>query len=681
MTSLETHRIHWHSPSFLSLLALATLSLVPCRAVEPYREPWRPQFHFTPAKNWMNDPNGMVFFDGEYHLFYQYNPFGDKWGHMSWGHAVSRDLVRWEHLPLALAEEDGVMIFSGSAVVDWKNSSGLGKDGKPPLVAIYTGHYTTKRLQNQHIAYSTDRGRTWTKYAGNPVLDIGEADFRDPKVFWHEPTGRWVMVIALPLPRQVRFYASSDLKSWKHLSDFGPAGSTSGIWECPDLFPLTVDGPPGGSKWALIVNVGSGAPAGGSGCQYFVGEFDGERFQLDATFPRPSPEVIPTGVVLADFEGDDLDGWSATGNAFGAAPARGAIGGQQAVTGFRGRGLMNSFRDGDRSEGTLTSPVFKIEHDQVSFLIGGGHHAGKTCVNLLVDDKVVRTATGDKAEHLSWKSWNVRELRGSKARFQIVDSHAGGWGHINVDHVLLSDTPARSPAEAALWADWGRDFYAAVSWSDVPTTDGRRLWLGWMSNWEYAQDVPTSPWRSAMSVPRELMLRDTADGWRLVQTPVRELEALRQTPPVRLTSSDLARANARLLQDFPAGELIDLTLAWKPGETGGVEISSAPGELVSLQWDGARKLWRLDRTRAGRGEFHTGFAATFEAPASGTEELRHLRLLLDTSSLEVFLDGGVTVFTALLFPGSSRRQIVLTGNAAAVVESLEVWPLRSAWTN
>src|SRR5213592_1496773 len=133
-------------------------------SAEFYREPWRPQFHFTPATNWMNDPNGMVFYDGEYHLFYQFNPLGIKWGHMSWGHAVSRDLATWKPLPVALPEENDVMIFSGSAVVDWKNTSGFGKEGKPPMVAIYTGHYTKKPLQNQHLAYSNDRGRTWKKY-------------------------------------------------------------------------------------------------------------------------------------------------------------------------------------------------------------------------------------------------------------------------------------------------------------------------------------------------------------------------------------------------------------------------------------------------------------------------------------------------------------------------------------
>ena len=252
---------HMRCDRFRWLAAIAFLaslcSLQVCAGEALYKEQWRPQFHFSPATNWMNDPNGLVFYDGEYHLFYQFNPFGHKWGHMSWGHAVSRDLLHWDHLPVALAEENGVMIFSGSAVVDWNNSSGFGKNGKPPLVAIYTGHYTRKPLQNQQIGYSTDRGRTWTKYAGNPVLDIGEKDFRDPKVSWHEPTKRWVMVVSWPTQRKVRFYASPNLKDWTHLSDFGPAGSTKGIWECPDLFPLPHEGK---TKWVLIVNVGSGVP-------------------------------------------------------------------------------------------------------------------------------------------------------------------------------------------------------------------------------------------------------------------------------------------------------------------------------------------------------------------------------------------------------------------------------------
>ncbi|GAB4220368.1 MAG: hypothetical protein Kow001_01970 [Acidobacteriota bacterium] len=229
----------------------------------------------------MNDPNGLVYLDGEYHLFFQYNPFGEHWGHMSWGHAVSEDLAHWRHLRPALLEEDGVMIFSGSAVVDRENSSGLGSAGEPLLVTLYTGHHTARPLQTQNLAYSKDRGRSWVKYRGNPVLDVGRKDFRDPKVLWHGPTGRWVMVVAVPVERKVSFYASRNLIEWHHVSDFGPAGSTEGIWECPDLFELPVEGT-ADSRWVLIVSVGDHGPAGGSGCQYFVGTFDGVRFTAES---------------------------------------------------------------------------------------------------------------------------------------------------------------------------------------------------------------------------------------------------------------------------------------------------------------------------------------------------------------------------------------------------------------
>jgi len=245
-----------------------------------YDETYRPQYHFTPAKNWMNDPNGPIYYKDEYHLFFQYNPFGNVWGHMSWGHAVSRDLVHWQHLPVAIPEENGIMIFSGSTVVDWHNSSGFCKEvsvAEPScLVAIYTGH--TEKLQTQNLAYSNDRGRTWTKYSGNPVLDLHMQDFRDPKVFWHEPSHKWVMVAALPTLHKVRFFGSTDLKHWSTLSDFGPAGGTAGVWECPDLFPLPVEGEGGQTRWVLSINLNPGGLAGGSGDQYFVGQFDGATF-------------------------------------------------------------------------------------------------------------------------------------------------------------------------------------------------------------------------------------------------------------------------------------------------------------------------------------------------------------------------------------------------------------------
>jgi len=256
------------------LISIGLLAL--CAAAE-YTEPFRPQFHFSPAKHWTYDPNGLVFYKGEYHLFYQYNPFGNQWGHMSWGHAVSPDMVHWEHLPVALAEENSVMIFSGSAVVDRHNSSGLCQSSDC-LVAIYTGHTPTRQTQN--IAFSNDRGRTWTKFKNNPVIDLGMRDFRDPKVFWYEPTHRWIMVVALPKEQKVRFFGSTDLKRWNALSDFGPAGATHGDWECPDLFPLPLDGGRG-SRWMLSININPGALQGGSGNQYFIGQFDGTRFTND----------------------------------------------------------------------------------------------------------------------------------------------------------------------------------------------------------------------------------------------------------------------------------------------------------------------------------------------------------------------------------------------------------------
>ena len=239
---------------------------------------FRPAFHFTPPSMWMNDPNGMVYFDGEYHLFYQYHPHSLVWGPMHWGHAVSKDMVNWQHLPIALHPDEHGMIFSGSAIVDAHNTAGFGKEA---MIAIFTYNNHTyndkKRVEDQNLAYSIDRGRTWTKYAGNPIVPHpgNLTDFRDPKVFWHED--HWVM--ALAAGDRVLFYISADLKHWKQSGTFGNGeyGSTVGVWETPDLFKLTVDTTTQ-TRWVLTVGVGKGGPAGGSGTQYFIGDFDGQTF-------------------------------------------------------------------------------------------------------------------------------------------------------------------------------------------------------------------------------------------------------------------------------------------------------------------------------------------------------------------------------------------------------------------
>jgi fructan beta-fructosidase len=246
---------------------------------------WQPQIHFYAGPRWNNDPNGPILLNGQYHLFYQYNPFGDQWGHMSWGHAVSADLVHWQTLPVALAEENGVMIFNGTAVEDRHNTSGLcGEAMETPgcLVAVYTGNSTS--VQNQNVAFSRDGGNTWTKYGSNPVIDLGLKDFRDPKVFWHEPSKSWVMAVVIPDRHKVQIYRSANLTHWQLASEFGPAGAVGGIWECPDLMELAVRDASGqrvGSHWVLNVNLNPGGPAGGSASQYFVGQFDGWRFTED----------------------------------------------------------------------------------------------------------------------------------------------------------------------------------------------------------------------------------------------------------------------------------------------------------------------------------------------------------------------------------------------------------------
>lgn len=249
-----------------------------------YREPYRPVYHFTPPVNWTNDPNGLVFANGLYHLFYQYNPDGMEWGHMSWGHAVSKDLVHWQNWPVAIPEGPEGMIFSGSAVLDSFNTSGLGSASHPPLVAVYTSHYIPDPLhpeqytQSQHIAYSLDGGHTWKKYAHNPVLDLHMRDFRDPKVFWYAPDSQWVMVVSFPVQHQVQFFRSADLIHWQHTGSFGPAGDTSNVWECPDLFPLQVRDasgkPTGRTKWVLMISVQYDV-------QYFMGTFNGKTFVAD----------------------------------------------------------------------------------------------------------------------------------------------------------------------------------------------------------------------------------------------------------------------------------------------------------------------------------------------------------------------------------------------------------------
>ena len=236
---------------------------------------YRPSYHFTPLYGWMNDPNGMVYKDGEYHLYFQYNPYGSKWGNMHWGHAVSRDLIHWEHLDPAIARDPVGHIFSGSSVVDKKNTAGFGKDA---IIAIYTNN-SVNHDEVQCIAYSNDNGRTFTKYEGNPVLTPfdGLKDFRDPKVFWYEKDKCWFMIVSAD--KETRFYKSKNLKKWDYVSAFGKGlGQQPCQYECPDFFQLPVNGDEKNKKWVMTMNINPGCWFGGSATEYFVGDFDGKNF-------------------------------------------------------------------------------------------------------------------------------------------------------------------------------------------------------------------------------------------------------------------------------------------------------------------------------------------------------------------------------------------------------------------
>src|SRR3984957_3568968 len=487
-----------------------------------YGEQYRPQFHFSPPQQWMNDPNGMVYAGGEFHLFYQYNPYANKWGPMHWGHAVSGDMVHWNNLPIALFPDRHGTIFSGSAVVDKVNSSGFGSATNPALVAVFTYHDHLREnlspvgFQSQGIAYSLDEGRTWVKYDKNPVLqNPGVRDFRDPKVFWFAPRGRWIMTLAVG--NHVAFYSSADLKEWTHESDFGAAaGAHDGVWECPDLFELTVAGERA-AKHVLLVSVGSGAPNGGSGTQYFVGRFDGREFTPDASVPN-----------------------------------------------------------------------------------------------------------------------------------------------------------------ASRWVDYGTDDYAGSTWSGITPGD-RQLFIGWMSNWEYANLVPTQPWRSAMTVPRSLTLVRAPAGTELRSLPVAELAALRtgrKTVGRRTVSNslDLTPANS-------SSGLLDLDVKLNARRANRVDLvfSNAQNQRTVFRINNTEHRYEVDRTASGAIDFSPKFAGVQTAPMVGQSAHVAVRALLDRSSIEIFINDGQTVFTTIVFPSTPYDKITLESDKDVAIEGSTVYILRSIW--
>lgn len=471
-----------------------------------YTEKFRPQYHLSPESGNMSDPNGMVYFEGEYHQFYQNSG--------QWGHAVSKDLTHWEHLPVALARDSIGEIWSGSAVVDSKDTSGF-FGGKAGLVAIFT-HFKGG-VQSQSIAYSADKGRTWTKYEGNPVIpNPGLKDFRDPKVIWHAPTRSWVMVVSVD--NRVRFYTSPDLKLWKMTSEFGSdQGSHAAVWECPDLFELPVEGSKA-KKWVLAVSIGSNNTTKGSTAQYFVGTFDGLSFKNDN---KPSD---------------------------------------------------------------------------------------------------------------------------------------------------------------VLWTDYGKDFYAAVSYSDIPAKDGRRIWLGWMSNWRYPFAMPTGSWKGNMSIPRELRLRNIPDqGLRLIQEPIKELQTLRGKE-VALSKQELTAGHNPF--DAIKGTSYEMAteLSVQPNAKLAFKLRKGSDQETSVSYDAKTEQLTVDRTHSGITSFEKGFAEKVSASLKLKNGKLKLRFFVDESSLEVFGNDGEVVVSSLIFPDPTSNRLELTALEGSVtMDNARYYPMQTIW--
>ena len=485
---------------------------------------YRPLFHFTPKNNWMNDPNGMFYLNGKYHLYFQHYPDGNVWGPMHWGHAISEDLINFEEQPIALYPDEIGLIFSGSAVVDYNNTSGFSKDGKVPVVAIYTYHNMEgeKRgdidFQTQGIAYSLDEGMTWTKYSENPVIkNPGIKDFRDPKVFWDNHNSKWIMSLAAG--NKIMIYSSANLKEWKFESEFGEDnGDHGGVWECPDLFPVKVKDSEE-YKWALLVSINPSGPNGGSATQYFIGDFDGHEFTIDDRFSK-----------------------------------------------------------------------------------------------------------------------------------QLYENKA-------------------------VWLDYGRDNYAGVTWSNISDTDGRKLFIGWMSNWDYARDVPTYKWRSTMTVPRELNLIKKNNEYILKSIPVKELNDFKSKTIEKdsIEPEELSKVIETAEIDF---NKLNLEFNFKNLKENKYQIifNNGNGDSLIIGLNNNSKTIYLDRTKSGKVDFSEKFAPNIsKVKLSDMINDAKFQILLDKTSVELFVNDGEIVMTELFFPNNPLDQIsIISEDSNFIIKNIVI---------
>lgn len=647
-----------------------------------YQEQFRPQFHYSPMKNWLNDPNGMFYFEGEYHLFYQYHPHSTTWGPMHWGHAVSKDLVTWKELPIALSPDEKGMIFSGSAVVDWNNSSGFGSAESPPIVAMFTYHNQEMAdnsvipHQTQAIAYSLDKGRSWSKYEGNPVIENpGIVDFRDPKVVWDDENGQWVMVLAQE--DHIGFYTSDNLREWRHVSNFGKDhGTHSGVWECPDLLKMKIEGTDE-YRYVLLVSINPGGPNGGSATQYFVGDWDGKNFTPDPTSSkslRVKAPHFPEGELIDGFE-EGYSKWKIHGDAFLNKPTMGNHVRQWPIQGFVGNYLANSFSDGDYPQGELLSLPFTITQDYINFYVAGGYEPERVSVQLISDGQVIKTAGGNHTNKFVLRSFSVSDFKGKKAQIRIIDRSSDPWGFIMVDQLTQSERPAENAEEHAMWLDWGTDNYAGVTFANTQEVAQHPIFMGWMNNWDYARNIPTSTWRGAMTLPRTLRLVKISQGFRVTSQPVENVNKILGTKHTTLVAARETKQT-----ELPANGVAKINLDFSLASAGAMKLLFHNStEALVLNVDISGKLVELDRNQVSYQGFSEQFQGIVSMPLESVAENNSVEIWLDTSSIEVFTGNGKYTMTSRIFPTLPFSQLTIQNQSPNTSVTVSIQNIKSIW--
>lgn len=628
-------------------------------------EAYVPQYHFAPTwpSGSAGDPCGMVRFQGKYHLF-------------QWDHATSTDLVFWgfDGWPYQSPGGDNGY-WTGSAVVDKTNTAGFGANA---MILVPTLHNNVTGEETVGLASSADQ-RNFYNYPANPVLDHADPVFRDPDVFWHAATGRWVMLIARSAVQKVLIYTSPDLKAWTFASEFGPLGAREEFWECPVLYQVPVRGGQTASKWVLCVSAGTNK------VQYFPGTFNGTTFTPDsATTGYLNNGTGIDGTVFANFEASTYSalGWTASGNAFGTGPGLKNTFGVPAV-GVLGSRVAGGYSNGDAATGTLASPTFTITKNNINFLVSGGDHPGQTCVNLVVGGAVVRSTTGQNSEVLKWAGWDVSAYKGQSAYIQIVDTHAGGWGHVNVDHIVFSDTLTDTRREHAYWADWGSDFYAPRFIRDYDGTQKNAVWMGWLGNWQYQASLPDpATWgKGALSIPRRVQMLKTARGHDLVQSPLGALAKLRG-PETTITNRDIS-GTSPITEFAPWANTYEIEAVFELGGASqdfGLKLCVGANQQVVVGYDSATSNVYLDRTQSGNVGFHPAFPNVTRAPVVSMLRTVKFRVFVDQSSIEVFVNDGEAVLSSAIFPETPKRGVeAFSLDGVTRLRSFRAWQLATIW--